>query len=67
MPLELKQLLLRPPRLTLAMAESLTCGHMQARIRMTGIGAENPAAKKPAGGGRRVAWISSDYWVMRVT
>jgi len=29
---ELKQLMLRPPRLTLAVAESLTCGHVQARI-----------------------------------
>jgi nicotinamide-nucleotide amidase len=29
---ELKQLLLRSPRLTLAVAESLTCGHVQARI-----------------------------------
>jgi nicotinamide-nucleotide amidase len=34
MPLEteLKQLMLRQPRLTLAVAESLTCGHVQARI-----------------------------------
>jgi nicotinamide-nucleotide amidase len=30
--LELKDLLLRPPRLTLAVAESLTCGRVQARI-----------------------------------
>jgi nicotinamide-nucleotide amidase len=29
---ELKQLLLRAPRLTLAVAESMTCGHVQARI-----------------------------------
>ncbi len=29
---ELKDLLLRPPRLTLAVAESLTCGWLQARI-----------------------------------
>ena len=29
---ELKTLLLRPPRLTLAVAESLTCGHVQAAI-----------------------------------
>jgi nicotinamide-nucleotide amidase len=29
---ELKPLLLRPPRLTLAVAESLTCGHVQAAI-----------------------------------
>ncbi|MBI3885526.1 MAG: CinA family protein [Opitutae bacterium] len=29
---ELKRLLLREPRLTLAVAESLTCGHVQARI-----------------------------------
>ncbi len=29
---ELKKLMLRPPRLTLAVAESLTCGHVQARI-----------------------------------
>lgn len=29
---ELKDLMLRPPRLTLAVAESLTCGHLQARI-----------------------------------
>jgi nicotinamide-nucleotide amidase len=29
---ELKPLLLRPPRLTLAVAESLTCGHLQAAI-----------------------------------
>ena len=29
---ELKRLLLRAPRLTLAVAESLTCGHVQARI-----------------------------------
>ena len=29
---ELKQLLRRAPRLTLAVAESLTCGHVQARI-----------------------------------
>ena len=30
--LELKELLLRPPRLTLAVAESLTCGRVQVRI-----------------------------------
>ena len=30
--LELKELLLRPPRLTLAVAESVTCGRVQARI-----------------------------------
>jgi nicotinamide-nucleotide amidase len=30
--IELKDLLLRPPRLTLAVAESLTCGRLQARI-----------------------------------
>ncbi len=30
--LELKQLLLRPPRLTLAVAESLTAGNVQARV-----------------------------------
>jgi nicotinamide-nucleotide amidase len=29
---ELKALMLRKPRLTLAVAESLTCGHVQARI-----------------------------------
>jgi nicotinamide-nucleotide amidase len=29
---ELKDLMLRPPRLTLAVAESLTCGRLQARI-----------------------------------
>lgn len=29
---ELKELLLRAPRWTLAVAESLTCGHLQARI-----------------------------------
>jgi nicotinamide-nucleotide amidase len=29
---ELKNLMLRPPRLTLAVAESLTCGRLQARI-----------------------------------
>ena len=29
---ELKQLMLRPKRRTLAVAESLTCGHVQARI-----------------------------------
>ena len=29
---ELKRLLLRAPRLTLATAESVTCGHVQARI-----------------------------------
>ncbi len=29
---ELKELMLRPPRLTLAVAESLTCGGVQARI-----------------------------------
>jgi len=29
---ELKELLLRKPRLTLAVAESLTCGHVQAAI-----------------------------------
>ena len=29
---ELKRLMLRAPRLTLAVAESLTCGHVQARI-----------------------------------
>jgi len=32
LPHELKPLLLRPPRLTLAVAESLTCGHLQAAI-----------------------------------
>jgi nicotinamide-nucleotide amidase len=30
--LELKELMLRPPRLTLAVAESLTCGRVQARV-----------------------------------
>jgi len=30
--MELKTLMLRKPRLTLAVAESLTCGHVQARI-----------------------------------
>jgi nicotinamide-nucleotide amidase len=30
--LELKKLLLREPRLTLAVAESLTCGHVQALV-----------------------------------
>jgi nicotinamide-nucleotide amidase len=30
--LELKELLLRPPRFTLAVAESVTCGRVQARI-----------------------------------
>lgn len=30
--LELKELLLRAPRLTLAAAESITCGHVQARV-----------------------------------
>jgi len=30
--IELKELMLRPPRLTLAVAESLTCGRVQARI-----------------------------------
>lgn len=29
---QLKDLMLRPPRLTLAVAESLTCGHVQARV-----------------------------------
>ncbi len=29
---ELKALLLREPRMTLAVAESMTCGHLQARI-----------------------------------
>lgn len=29
---ELKELMLRPPRLTLAVAESLTCGRIQARV-----------------------------------
>ena len=29
---DLKPLLLRPPRWTLAVAESLTCGHVQARV-----------------------------------
>ena len=29
---ELKELMLRAPRLTLAAAESLTCGHVQARV-----------------------------------
>ena len=29
---QLKELLLRTPRLTLAVAESVTCGHVQARI-----------------------------------
>src|ERR1039458_8239901 len=29
---ELKKLLLREPRRTLAVAESITCGHLQARI-----------------------------------
>jgi nicotinamide-nucleotide amidase len=29
---ELKELMLREPRLTLAVAESLTCGHVQAQI-----------------------------------
>jgi nicotinamide-nucleotide amidase len=32
MPLELKKLMLREPRLTLGVAESLTCGWVQARI-----------------------------------
>ena len=32
MPLELKELMLRTPRLTLAVAESMTCGWLQARI-----------------------------------
>lgn len=32
LPLELKALLLREPRLTLAVAESLTCGNLQALI-----------------------------------
>jgi len=32
MPLELKELMLRSPRLTLGVAESLTCGWVQARI-----------------------------------
>jgi len=32
MPLELKELMLRAPRLTLGVAESLTCGWLQARI-----------------------------------
>lgn len=32
---ELKDLLLRPPRLTLAVAESLTCGHVQALVGAT--------------------------------
>jgi nicotinamide-nucleotide amidase len=30
--IELKELMLRPPRLTLAVAESLTCGRIQARV-----------------------------------
>jgi len=30
--IELKQLILRAPRFTLAVAESVTCGHVQARI-----------------------------------
>ena len=29
---DLKRLMLRSPRLTLAVAESLTCGRLQARI-----------------------------------
>ena len=29
---ELKRLMLAPPRLTLAVAESVTCGRLQARI-----------------------------------
>ncbi len=33
--IELKELLLRRPRLTLAVAESLTCGHLQAQIGAT--------------------------------
>lgn len=32
---ELKELMLRPPRFTLAVAESLTCGHLQAQIGAT--------------------------------
>jgi nicotinamide-nucleotide amidase len=32
MPPELKELMLRPPRLTLGVAESMTCGWIQARI-----------------------------------
>ncbi len=32
MPLELKDLMLRPPRLTLAVVESMTCGWLQTRI-----------------------------------
>lgn len=32
MPLELKELMLRTPRLTLGVAESMTCGWLQARI-----------------------------------
>jgi nicotinamide-nucleotide amidase len=32
MPLELKELMLRTPRLTLGVAESLTCGWLQTRI-----------------------------------
>ena len=34
MPLELKELMLRSPRLTLGVAESLTCGWIQTRIGM---------------------------------
>jgi len=29
---ELKELMLRPPALTLAVAESVTAGHVQARV-----------------------------------
>ena len=32
MPLELKELMLHPPRLTLAVVESMTCGWLQTRI-----------------------------------
>ncbi len=32
MPLDLKDLMLRPPRLTLAVVESMTCGWLQTRI-----------------------------------
>jgi len=42
---ELKDLLLRPPRLTLAVAESITCGHLQA-----GIGAISGASEFFLGG-----------------
>jgi len=42
---ELKDLLLRPPRLTLAVAESITCGHLQ-----TAIGAVSGASEFFLGG-----------------